>query len=44
MSMDLNFWRYKENIVHDHEAIYQAACCDGKLMEELWTKIGLCNQ
>lgn len=35
MSMDLNFWRYKENIVHDHGAIYQAACCDGKLMEEL---------
>lgn len=35
MSMDLNFWRYKENTVHDHEAVYQTACCDGDTMEEL---------
>lgn len=37
MSMDLNFWKYKKNITHDHTAIYQVACCDGKLMEELET-------
>ena len=35
MSIDLNFWKYKENAVHDHAAIYQMACCDGKRMEEL---------
>lgn len=32
---DLNFWKYKENIVHDHAAVYQTACCDGDAMEEL---------
>lgn len=37
MSMDLNFWKYKENVTHDHEAAYQTACCDGKLMKELET-------
>lgn len=37
MSMDLNFWKYKENTVHDHEKVYQTACCDGELMEELET-------
>lgn len=35
MSMDLNFWRYKENTVHDHAVVYQKACCDGDAMEEL---------
>lgn len=35
MSMDLSFWKYKENAAHDHAVIYQAACCDGKLMEKL---------
>ena len=35
MSVDLNFWKYKANVVHDHTAVYQAACCDGELLEEL---------
>lgn len=35
MSMDLNFWKYRENTVHDHAAIYQKACCEGELMKEL---------
>lgn len=37
MSMDLNFWKYRENIAHNHAEIYQGACCDGRLMEELET-------
>ena len=35
MSMDLNFWKYKENTAHDHETVYQTACCDGEIMEVL---------
>ncbi len=35
MSVDLNFWKYKENAVHDHAAVYQTACCDGRVLEEL---------
>ncbi len=35
MSMDLNFWKYKEGVVHDNKKIYELACCDGKTMEEL---------
>ncbi len=35
MSMDLNFWRYKENTTHDHATVYQTACCDGEVMEVL---------
>ena len=35
MGMDLNFWKYRENAPHDHAAVYQAACCGGKQMEEL---------
>lgn len=35
MSMDLNFWKYKENATHDDAEVYQTACCDGELMEEL---------
>ena len=37
MSMDLNFWKYKENTAHNHAAVYQTACCDGDWMEELET-------
>ena len=37
VGMDLNFWKYKENAIHDHAGIYQTACCDGQLMEELET-------
>lgn len=36
MSVDLNFWRYKENAARDdHSAVYQTVCCGGALMEEL---------
>jgi hypothetical protein len=35
MSMDLNFWKYKEDTAHDHSTVYQAACCDGEVMEVL---------
>lgn len=35
MSMDLNFWKYKEGAVHDDNRIYELACCDGETMEEL---------
>lgn len=35
MSVNFNFWKYKENAAHDHGAVYQTACCDGEAMEEL---------
>lgn len=35
MSMDLNFWRYKKGTAHNHERVYEAACCDGESVEEL---------
>lgn len=35
MSVDLNFWRYKENVEHNHKNVYEMACCDGNLMETL---------
>lgn len=35
MSMDLNFWKYKEGAVHDDGRVYERACCDGERMEEL---------
>lgn len=35
MSIELNFWRYKENTVHNDEEVYQAACCNGKYLREL---------
>ena len=37
MSMDLNFWKYKEGAAHDHAAVYQAACCNGEPVDELET-------
>lgn len=37
MSMDLNFWKYKEGVVHNNEVVYKTACCEGKQMEELET-------
>jgi len=37
MSIDLNFWKYKKRSVHNHAAVYQTACCDGELTEELET-------
>ncbi|MDE7423427.1 MAG: hypothetical protein K2N51_07005 [Lachnospiraceae bacterium] len=35
MSMDLNFWKYKEEATHNNNRIYELACCDGKTVEEL---------
>ncbi len=35
MSMDLNFWKYKEGATHDDSKVYGLACCDGEYMEEL---------
>ena len=35
MSMDLNFWKYKEGAIHDNDRIYKRACCDGEVAEEL---------
>ena len=35
MSMDLNFWRYKKGAVHDHRKVYETACCDRDLVEDL---------
>ena len=35
MSMDLNFWKYKEGVTHDNNRVYEQACCDGKPVEEL---------
>lgn len=35
MSVDLNFWRYKEEVAHDNGKVYESACCDGKIMDEL---------
>lgn len=29
MSMDIDFWRYGPEAVRDHDAVYQAACCEG---------------
>lgn len=38
MSMDLDFWRYKEGAAHDDQTVYERVCCDGEdtdLLEEL---------
>ena len=35
MSMDFNFWKYKEGAAHDNKRVYESACCDGKIMDEL---------
>lgn len=35
MSMNLNFWKYKEGAKHDDSRVYELACCDGKTVEEL---------
>lgn len=37
MSVNLNFWKYKENAAHDDATVYQTACCDGESMKELET-------
>ncbi len=35
MSIDLNFWNYKKDNDSDHAAVYQAACCNQQVLEEL---------
>lgn len=35
MSMDLDFWKYREGAAHNDSKIYEAACCDGKISEDL---------
>jgi len=35
MSMDLNFWKYKEGAAHDDSRVYELACCDGGHMDVL---------
>lgn len=35
MSMDLDFWRYKEGAVHDDQTVYERVCCDGEVMDIL---------
>lgn len=37
MSMDLDFWKYKENVPHDHARVYEKAVCEGELLDELET-------
>ena len=34
MSLDLDFWRYKQDIAHDDSRVYQTACCDGERLED----------
>ncbi len=35
MSIDLNFWKYREGVYLDNEAVYQAACCEMEAVEGL---------
>lgn len=35
MSVDLDFWRYKEGADHDNDKVYNSACCDGEAVEGL---------
>lgn len=35
MSVELNFWRYKEGANHNDSNIYKIACCDGRILKEL---------
>ena len=37
MSMDLDFWKYKENVPHNHTKVYEKAVCEGELLDELET-------
>ncbi len=37
MSMDLDFWKYKEGVYLDNKAVYERVCCDGEEMEGLET-------
>ena len=35
MSVDLNFWKYKQGISLNHQDVYQAACCNGEIIKGL---------
>ena len=35
MSTDLDFWKYREGAAHNDRKIYETACCDGKISEDL---------
>lgn len=35
MSMDMSFWKYKDGVEHNDAAVYETACCDGEMMDEL---------
>lgn len=35
MSIDLNFWKYQNNVYLDHAAVYQKACCNQESVEGL---------
>lgn len=35
MSVDLDFWRYKEGAAHNDQTVYERVCCNGESMELL---------
>ena len=35
MSVDLNFWKYQNNVYLDNETVYQKTCCDNEKVEGL---------
>lgn len=35
MHVDLNFWKYKEGVIHDDSKIYEMACCTGATVNRL---------
>ena len=35
MSVDLNFWKYKEGVTHNDSQVYKTACCDGEIFDGL---------
>ena len=35
MSLDLNFWKYKEGVTHNDSKVYETACCDGGIFDGL---------
>lgn len=35
ISLDLNFWKYKEGVTHNNHKIYELACCNGETVEDL---------
>ncbi len=35
MSIDLDFWKYKDGVYLDNQDVYERACCDGEEIEGL---------